>query len=93
MSIIFYINNGFATVTSFEQIQGYYQNIGSFYSTGDDLLVSSNYHQTLTQSEAFTQIDTVPQNFSLGMKESVQAPLPKQKSLAEKPKRRMEKTV
>lgn len=50
MSFIFYINNGFATMASLEQYQGYYQNLGSFYSTGDEMLASSNYHQTWTQS-------------------------------------------
>lgn len=35
MSFIFYINNGFATVASLEQVQGYYQNLGSYYSNND----------------------------------------------------------
>jgi hypothetical protein len=33
MSFIFYINNGFTTMAMLEQVQGYYQNIGNYYSS------------------------------------------------------------
>jgi hypothetical protein len=35
MSFIFFLNNGFTAMATVEQFQGYYQNIGSYYSAND----------------------------------------------------------
>jgi hypothetical protein len=67
-------------MATIEQFQGYYQNIGSFYSHTDDLVPASAYPQTWTQTEAYTQCDTVPQHFSQGIKENIQNSILKQKS-------------
>jgi|LakMenE01Jun11ns_1017448.scaffolds.fasta_scaffold9135938_1 hypothetical protein len=62
MSFIFYINNGFATMASIEQFQGYYQNLGSIYSNSEEFYPSTNFQKTWTQSELFTQADSLVPN-------------------------------
>lgn len=93
MSFIFYINNGFTTMASVEQFQGYYQNLGSFYSNSDELYVASTYPQTWTQSEVYTQCDTIASQSNQPAKEDSQNPVQRPQSHPLKPKRKIEKTI
>jgi len=62
MSFIFYINNGFATLASLEQFQGYYPNMGSIYNNSEEFYPSTNFQKPWTQSELFTQADSIIPN-------------------------------
>jgi hypothetical protein len=91
MSFIFYINNGFATMAGLETYQGYYQNIGGYYSNTDEMYPSQNYPQTWPQNDVFAQNDTKVLPVTQVPKDDAPTPTPSLPLL--KPKRRMEKTL
>jgi hypothetical protein len=72
MSFIFYINNGFATMATVEQFQGYYQNVSNIYSNADELYPASTYCQTWTHSDLYTQNDTIAPQISQTVNENHQ---------------------
>lgn len=59
MSLFFYINNGFAAVATLEQMQGYYQNIGNYYSNTEESFPSSNYPLNLPQTDLYSQCEHI----------------------------------
>lgn len=80
MSFIFYINNGFATMATLEPFQGYYQNLGSFYSSTDEIYPSSVFAQNWTQSDLYTQADTIAGQITQPSNENPNAVLPRHHS-------------
>lgn len=57
MSVFFYINNGFAGVATLEQVQGYYQNMGNYYSNNEEPYPSSNFTLNLPPADLFSQCE------------------------------------
>ena len=80
-------------MASMEQFQGFYQNLSYIPSNTEEFYPSTNFQKTWTQSELFTQADSVILNTALPTKDETYFAQPSPAIASEKPKKKMEKTI